>query len=516
MTSLDVHVLVGRNDAARTVRMCDSLIDALSRAAASRGFGWAIVVELAEGVESMPEADRLSAAALDARGSLDLLAGVAGSSEWNRHQAFAAKSAAETILTLSSGAIVAASTVERLWDRLSEGETGEDAFAARELPVGVVAVSESVCAMWRRATLAEASSPDALVVCDEASCVRDARLALVGLGDDLHEGRGTPLAELAVAAFAGASDLVEAALATRRAPLHSIVVRTQGARPEPLREALLCLANQTDERCEVILVAHDADMAAVSAVVADQPRWLQQRLVLVEAHGGSRAHPLNVGIAAARGSIVSFFDDDDLAFAHWVETVLAGAAQHPRQVVRSQVAVQHVAAEPWRGGVVGHVAEQDMDVPYPAVFDLADHLRVNMTPFMAMAFPSSFFDVVGGADEELEVCEDWDLILRAASSLGVVDVGEVTAVYRRWTTGSDSYTIHDQESWDRSMARVRRKIDASALLLPPGSASQLADMSQRRAEGPIVIPPPHGWKWWISAPFRVAKRVIRRRLLRSQ
>ena len=71
------------------------------------------------------------------------------------------------------------------------------------------------------------------------------------------------------------------------------------------------------------------------------------RIVRVE--GGGRARPLNVGVRQARGAYVAVLDDDDIAFAHWVEEFQRAASEGPGSVVRAVVAEQSVE---WVPGVV--------------------------------------------------------------------------------------------------------------------------------------------------------------------
>jgi hypothetical protein len=217
-----------------------------------------------------------------------------------------------------------------------------------------------------------------------------------------------------------------------------------------------------------------------------------------------------VGFSVARGSHVAVLDDDDVVTAHWVQGFLEGAASRPRQLLRAVVGVQRVSAEEWPDGVSGHAAAPEVSVPYPPVFDLADHLRVNMTPFMAIAFPRAVLEVLGGADESLEVCEDWDLVLRAASLFGVADLPGLAAVYRRWTSGDDSYSVHDEGVWHRDMLAVRAKLDARPLILPPGSASELAAMSQLRADPSELAEVYGSTSWRVTAPLRAVSRAITR------
>ena len=149
-------------------------------------------------------------------------------------------------------------------------------------------------------------------------------------------------------------------------------------------------------------------------ILAEQPRWLRSRTRVLASTGGTRSHPLNDGIAAARGSLISFLDDDDLVFGHWVETFLNAAEHHPRQVLRAAAGVQWATTIAWPGGIEGHRTESALSSPYPARFDL-------------------------------------------------VDIPALTAIYRRWNSGQDSYSRHDESVWRRDTEQVRRKLDAETV-----------------------------------------------------
>ena len=314
---------------------------------------------------------------------------------------------------------------------------------------------------------------------------------------------------LAPAGLDAASAMLTDALDEGSARLLSVVMRTQVRRPEALREALLCLAGQADGRFELLLVVHDADPDEARRILDDLPEWLTSRARILVAPGGTRSHPLNVGIAAATGSHVAFLDDDDWVLGDWVQRFLGAARENPRQLLRAGVGVLHVTRATWPGGIEGYTAASSPTAPYPAHFDLADHLRVNQTPFMAWAFPRRFFEVFGGADEDLEVCEDWDLVLRAARVLGVVDIPARTAIYRRWDSGGDSYSTHDRATWARDMARVRGRIDSGPLLLPAGSAERLARFSAEHGTPAELASIYASTSWRVTAPLRWAARLTR-------
>lgn len=318
-------------------------------------------------------------------------------------------------------------------------------------------------------------------------------------------------------AFAHAVDQVLGALAVPvsepGAPFLSVLLRTQGKRIEPLKDALLCLSAQTDESFEVIVVDHDADetgAVAVREAIAAQPARFRERIRVVEVSGGSRAKPLNAGVAAARGEYIAVYDDDDLVFANWVEELHNGAERGGGRLVRGMVANQTVRPELWPQDQEGFRSLSWPKAEYPAEFDQLAHLVVNYSPFMSWAFPRRLFAQFGFRfDEELSVCEDWDVILRGSLLCGVEDTGEITAIYRRWEGGASSYTLHSADSWKWSEARVIEKLNASVVLLGPGSVEKvrelLGDRGAREHLAALINSP----SWKLARPLRGAVRVAR-------
>lgn len=512
MNSLVVQTLLTGADAVACARWFDAVTEALAKVAQTRELQWRVALgDAAESrVLDVESAQRFSEVALAAGGECTMHLIELGGDPLELHRRLAAEADEAAVLILDYDALPLASTVSRLLDSLADGV----AVRSREVPLERQEGASPACELMTLEQLLESRGS----VIDAAECPESVVFVDRRIGGDRGEGvesqaGGGSLLEEASMSVPSARDEVARKLGHPDGELMTIVMRTQGKRLEALRDALVCLAGQSDSRFEVLLVVHDRDASVIHEVLDDQPTWLRQRTTVLAAHGGTRARPLNVGLAAAHGSVVSFFDDDDLAFGHWVETVLNGTVRFPRRLLRTTVGVQRVTTAPWRGEVEGHSTQSAVELPYPEHFNLADHLRVNMTPFMALAFPRGFFELYGVADEELDVCEDWDLLLRAALSLGVVDIAAVTAIYRRWTSGNDSYTEHDPEVWSRDMDRVRAKCDAVPLILAPGSASELAALSLLRATPPVVSPFERDAMWWLAAPFRAAYRLVRRRPL---
>lgn len=266
-------------------------------------------------------------------------------------------------------------------------------------------------------------------------------------------------------------------------PFLSVLLRTQGKRLEPFKDALLCLLGQSDQDFEVIVLAHDASpesLTEVRGIVSRQPDDFRSRISLHEVEGGTRAKPLNIGLAASTGHFVSIYDDDDLLFAHWVEEFHAAARHSNGRALRAIVANQSVTTEDWPGGENGFRTLSWPKVEFPKRFDQVAHLLVNGSPFMSWAFPRQLFTLFGFRfDESLAVCEDWDVILRASTLCGVEEIHSLTSIYRRWERGDSSYTLHSGAAWDDSEARVIARNDASVLMLPPGSMSELRRLALR-------------------------------------
>jgi hypothetical protein len=263
-----------------------------------------------------------------------------------------------------------------------------------------------------------------------------------------------------------------------RAPFLSVLVRTQGKRWGTLEEALLCLAAQTCDDFEVLVMVHDPEGDATSrteGLVAEFHPSFSGRVRVVEVAGGGRCRPLNEGARMARGRYLATLDDDDLVFAHWVETMREAAEGAPWHAVRVVVGTQQVVATQGSGPPdVGYQVTGRPRVDYPLTFDYVEHLRDNLTPNNGYAVPRSIVTDLGqGWDESLPVLEDWDHLLRSAAICGVESVPTVAAMIRVWANAENSKTLHTSEVWEETRQRIVAQHDAVPLLLDRGYMSKL-------------------------------------------
>lgn len=262
-------------------------------------------------------------------------------------------------------------------------------------------------------------------------------------------------------------------------PFLSVLVRTQGTRPDCLREALTCLAAQACEDFEVLVLVHaEADrLQDVQELLGQFHPSFVGRVELVQVTGGNRGRPLNRGIEISRGSYLAFLDDDDHVTGDWVETFKQGQIRAPGRIIRSVTVVQRVERATDPNSLAPYLSRTGFEQVFTPNFDMGYHLYTNQSPICSFAVPKELIEAFRlRFDEDLLVTEDWDFLMRAAQVAGVSDTERVTSVYRRWVDGQGSAGAFDQQTWDAVRESVLAKLDQNPLLMPAGSASKIATL----------------------------------------
>lgn len=276
-------------------------------------------------------------------------------------------------------------------------------------------------------------------------------------------------------------------------PFLTVVMRTQGARPAELIDALLCLAAQDDEDFEVILVGHNVPAEAqpqLQGVLGEIEPLLECRLFYRHVDGGTRVAPLQFGFGLARGEYVAVLDDDDLVTQCWVSTFHALARRSPGQILHS-----YTVAQPWsiqKGESCGDwyalKADGPMEALYCSDYNPAQQLIQNACPLMSLAFPRfAFWEIGITFDDALTTVEDWDFLMRTCSLCGVATEPVVTAVYRHWTNAPTSHTVHSSDEWNGNYSTVIERLNASPYLLDEGGVEAVR---RAIAGNPITQPLP--------------------------
>lgn len=233
-------------------------------------------------------------------------------------------------------------------------------------------------------------------------------------------------------------------------PKVSVIVRTIG-RKGFLREALVSIRNQTYPNVEVILVE-------------DGPATLQEMLQsefgdldlkyfpLGENHG--RCYAGTFGMAKSTGRYLRFLDEDDLLFAHSVETAVSFILKNKEKIklvydLAYEVPTEVVSEDPLQYKEYGYNVVIDED------FSRANLFHHNYIPIQCALFDRELYETCGGFDERLEVLEDWDLWIRYSMETDFLKIPMVTSLYR--VPSDQNLRKRRQELLDSYYATVRKK-----------------------------------------------------------
>ena len=263
-------------------------------------------------------------------------------------------------------------------------------------------------------------------------------------------------------------------------PFLSVVMRTQGKRPEMLAEVLLCLTGQSNTNFELLIMGHklnEEQDATVKGIIADLPDWMREKTRLIHVEDGTRTTPLNRGFEEAKGEYIAVLDDDDLVFDNWVEAFYNLYQQNNGKILHTYTVLQD-----WET-VGGELPNTPRAAAAPSNifccdFVLLEELRRNVCPLCALAFPAYPFKEWGiRFDESLTTTEDWDYLMRCAFLTGVANGNVLTFVYRNWLNAENSATLHKKEEWDRNYNRIVTRFSETPIIMPTGSLDSLLDVS---------------------------------------
>nr|MDQ2728250.1 glycosyltransferase family 2 protein [Actinomycetota bacterium] len=262
----------------------------------------------------------------------------------------------------------------------------------------------------------------------------------------------------------------------------TVVVSVGGSHPGLLAEVLLSLAAQTSQDFDVVVccpdTAHEA-LVDARAAIADMPEELRARVELAEVAGGGRGRLFNEGFQRGRGRYLAVLEEDDVAFAHWVETFAAAAGADSGRLVRTLSATQTV--QPGHGDPADSYEPVDRPrCPWPSRYSMTEHLYQNRTPICAWAFPRSCVEDLGlRFDETMDAGEGWLFAVQAALLCGVTDAPEVTSLRRAWTPESGPPEDASPAEWHAAHGRVHADLRAGAW---PVDGSTIAELIGLQAE----------------------------------
>lgn len=197
----------------------------------------------------------------------------------------------------------------------------------------------------------------------------------------------------------------------------SVVIPSKN-RPDFLHEALGSVFAQTYQNLEVIVV-DDGSASSLEPMLKEK---YGDRILFLrheESLGASAAR--NAGARLASGEYIAFLDDDDLWMPEKIEKQIAAYGELSENFGVVYCGFDYIV----NGAIVSRVNDyKKTDMLFPQ--SLASCPVGSPTALIR----KKYFDQVGGYDEELTACEDWDLWVRLSKICLFCPVEEVLALYR--------------------------------------------------------------------------------------
>ena len=243
----------------------------------------------------------------------------------------------------------------------------------------------------------------------------------------------------------------------------SVVIPTRN-RAARLGRALQSVRAQTLAPLEIIVV-DDASEDATPKVLRELAAPDLEVIRNTEQRGAS--HARNLGLAAARGDLIAFLDDDDRWRPDKLALQSAALLQAPASVGMVCCAYD-VIAEP---GEQVHKTWQPPDQPLDVPYFLRTTGFMTSVPLLRRAC----FEQVGGFDEALAGGQDLDMWIRIAERFAVIAVPAVLVEHR----------LHGQQITTDLPAKAR----AAAAILTKYRArlSEYPDLLRRRLERTALL-----------------------------
>lgn len=213
----------------------------------------------------------------------------------------------------------------------------------------------------------------------------------------------------------------------KQTPLVSVLVRTMPGCGGRLNEAVASIAAQTYRLIQLVVVEDGGETAkAFTDEVRARQRFAEVTYIALPKSGRCKAG--NAALAAAKGELIAFLDDDDLFYADHLEVLVTAWADKPElgavYGLAYEVRTQVISQNPWVYKDLMH------SLHFRQPFNRALLWHHNYMPIQTVLFRRDLYEQYGGFDSELDNLEDWNLWVRYSLKHDFMLVPKVTSLYR--------------------------------------------------------------------------------------
>jgi len=294
-------------------------------------------------------------------------------------------------------------------------------------------------------------------------------------------------------------------------PVVSIIVPAFN-RLEYLRRTLASVFQQTFRDWELLIAddGSDIDTRAYLQTLEDPPRvrvlWLP--------HSGRPSVARNAALRAAQGEYVAFLDSDDL----WTPTKLQIQVDSLRRHIDCRWGYTRFVLVDESGKPTEWQRTRSWPTPVGWILDrLARSETVIAVPSVIVS--RELLEQVGGFDESLVMCEDFDLWLRLAARSQVDAIDEPCTLVTRHAqhSGNELTSFEDCERVFEKLRKTRGTEHLHAILREKSAEvaigvarSHLASGNRTRALSTLLANAPRFWRhvrWWTGA-LRTTARAL--------
>lgn len=294
-------------------------------------------------------------------------------------------------------------------------------------------------------------------------------------------------------------------------PAVSIIVPTFN-RLEYLRRTLASVFQQTFRDWELLIAddGSDIDTRAYLQTLEDPPRvrvlWLP--------HSGRPSVARNAALRAAEGEYVAFLDSDDL----WTPTKLQVQVDSLRRHIDCRWGYTRFVLVDASGRPTEWQRTRNWPTPVGWILDrLARSETVIAVPSVIVS--RELLEQVGGFDESLVMCEDFDLWLRLAARSQVDAIDEPCTLVTRHAqhSGNELSSFEDCERVFEKLRQTRGTEHLHAILREKSAEvaigiarSHVASGNRTRALSTLLANAPRFWRhlrWWTGA-LRTTARAL--------